>query len=150
MALLRAVAAPKEPASLSELASACGLNPSTACRLLATLEKHAMVELNPDTNRYTIGYGRCRSARWPTTAHLCDGCAHNSGGYSRPRANGSVSPWSRASTLVYVDQLDPPDGPVEHWIGRPMALHASSSGKILLAHLPPEDRAGALPSDLLR
>jgi DNA-binding IclR family transcriptional regulator len=150
MALLRAVATSKDPSSLSDLARACGLNPSTAWRLLATLEKHAMVELNHETNRYTIGYGAMqvgavadhsslvRRVRSPLRDLL-----HATG----ERVSLAVV---KGVNLVYVDQLDPPDGPVEQWVGRPIALHASSSGKILLAHLPPEERAGALPSDLPR
>jgi DNA-binding IclR family transcriptional regulator len=150
MALLRTVATRSDPPALSELADACRLNRSTAWRLLATLEKHAMVERDPDTNRYTVGYGAMQV-----------GAAADHGSLVRRvrpalrellEATGERISLAvvRGVNLVYIDQLDPPDVPQERWIGRPLALHASSSGKILLAHLPPEERAGALPSELPR
>jgi DNA-binding IclR family transcriptional regulator len=150
MTLLRTVAVSAEPPSLNDLAEACALNRSTAWRLLATLEKHAMVERNPDTNRYTVGYGAMQV-----------GAAADHGSLVRrvrPALRDLLSATGervslaivRGVNLVYVDQLDPPDVPPEHWIGRPLALHASSSGKILLAFLPPEERAGALPAGLPR
>jgi DNA-binding IclR family transcriptional regulator len=150
MALLKAIASSKEPASLNQLANACGLIPSTAWRLLATLEKHAMVERDPHANRYTISYGAMqvgavadhsslvRRVR-PALRELLEATGE--------RVSLAVV---KGVNLVYVDQLDPPDGTIERWIGRPLALHASSGGKILLAHLPPLERAGALPDDLHR
>ena len=150
MMLLRTVATEVDPPSLYELADACGLNRSTAWRLLATLEKHAMVERNPLTNRYTVGYGAMRV-----------GAVADLGSLVR-RARSALSELLNATgervslavvrgvNLVYVDQLDPPDEAQELWIGRPLALHATSSGKILLAYLPPAERAGALPGELTR
>ena len=150
MTLLRTVATSREPPSLNELANATGLNRSTAWRLLATLEKHAMVELNPASNRYTIGYGAMQVGAVadhgslvrrvkPALRELLDATGE--------RVSLAVV---RGVNLIYVDQLDPADGPQERWVGAPLALHASSSGKILLAHLPPSERAGALPGELLR
>src|SRR5919201_6894677 len=55
-ALLKAVAASAHPASAQELAEACGLNRSTAWRLLATLEQHGLVERDAVTQRYGVGY----------------------------------------------------------------------------------------------
>jgi DNA-binding IclR family transcriptional regulator len=150
MSLLNAVAGAKEPASLNELANACGLIPSTAWRLLATLEKHAMVERDPDTNRYTISYGAMHigavadhSALVRRVRPALRELLHVTG----ERVSLAVV---KGVNLIYVDQLDPPDTTVERWVGRPLALHASSGGKILLAHLPPQERAGALPDELQR
>ena len=55
-ALLKAVA--KSPIALSvvELAAQCGLNRSTAWRLLATLDSQGLVERDPETQRYSVGY----------------------------------------------------------------------------------------------
>lgn len=150
LALLRAVAARREPPSLKELATACGLNGSTAWRLLATLEKNAMVERNPHTNRYSIGYGAMhigavadhsslvRRVR-PVLRELLEATGE--------RVSLAVV---KGVNLVYVDQLDPADGPEERWVGRPLALHASSAGKVLLAYLPSGERGGALPDELPR
>src|ERR1041385_6577348 len=45
--LLKAVAASELPSSAQELAQRCGVNRSTAWRLLATLESHGLVERDP-------------------------------------------------------------------------------------------------------
>ncbi|SFM12955.1 IclR family transcriptional regulator [Pelosinus propionicus] len=41
--------------SLSELAATTGLNPSTAFRILATLEKRNYINRNPETKKYQLG-----------------------------------------------------------------------------------------------
>ncbi len=56
VALLKATAAAPHPASVWELARTCGVNRSTAWRLLGTLEAQGLVERDPVTQRYTIGY----------------------------------------------------------------------------------------------
>src|SRR5439155_10446929 len=55
-ALLKAVADSRQPLTVSELAAATGLNRSTAWRLLATLDQHGLVERDPVTQRYSVGY----------------------------------------------------------------------------------------------
>lgn len=150
MTLLRTVAMAPEPPSLNDVAIACGLNRSTAWRLLATLEKHAMVERSPATNRYTVGYGAMQlgaAAGHESLARHVRPALRDLQSATGERVSLAVV---RGVNLVYADQLDPPDVPPEQWIGRPLALHASSSGKIFLAHLPPEERAGALPTNLPR
>lgn len=139
-----------DPPSLNELATACGLNPSTAWRLLATLEKHAMVERNPRTNRYTISYGAMQVGAVADHSSLVRRVRPALRELLETTGERVSLAVVKGVNLVYVDQLDPPDGPEERWVGRPLALHASSSGKILLALLPPEERAGALPSELPR
>src|SRR5215475_12856685 len=55
--LLKSVADSTTPPTVLELAQACGINRSTAWRLLRTLEYHGMVDRDAITQRYTIGYG---------------------------------------------------------------------------------------------
>src|SRR2546430_15149012 len=55
-ALLKAVARSRHPLTVGELAAATGLNRSTAWRLLATLDQHGLVERDPVTQRYSVGY----------------------------------------------------------------------------------------------
>src|SRR5689334_24336362 len=43
---------------------------------------------------------------------------------------------ARRFSLVYVDQADPPRTLSPSWMGRPIPLHATSSGKVFLAWLP--------------
>src|SRR5437763_396578 len=55
-ALLKAVADSHQPLTVVELAALTGLNRSTAWRLLATLDQHGLVERDPVTQRYSVGY----------------------------------------------------------------------------------------------
>src|SRR5262245_66456278 len=60
--LIKAIAdAPHSP-TVNELASACGLNRSTAWRLLATLDSHGLIERDPISQRYSLGYAFLRIA----------------------------------------------------------------------------------------
>src|SRR5436853_7745767 len=54
--LLRAISASAQPLTAWELARACGINRSTAWRLLQTLEHHGLTERDEATQRYSIGY----------------------------------------------------------------------------------------------
>ncbi len=60
LALLAAVAASEQAPTVAELAERCGLNRSTAWRLLATLESHGMVERASASSGYRVGYGAVR------------------------------------------------------------------------------------------
>ena len=94
-----------------ELARTCGINRSTAWRLLQTLEHHGLVERDPTTGRYGIGYAALEVA----AAAGYDGLARR----ARPileriaqDAGESVMlAAARRFSLVYVDQVDPPGVP---------------------------------------
>src|SRR5919107_95252 len=53
--LLKALGASGAPATVFELADRCGLNRSTAWRILATLEDEGLVERDATTGRYAVG-----------------------------------------------------------------------------------------------
>src|SRR6267154_300421 len=53
--LLKSVATSATPPTVLELARACGINRSTAWRLLRTLEYHGLIDRDPLTQRYTCG-----------------------------------------------------------------------------------------------
>src|SRR3954452_17919966 len=54
--LLKALGAGGAEATVFDLADRCGLNRSTAWRILATLEEEGLVERDPATNRYAVCY----------------------------------------------------------------------------------------------
>ena len=63
VALLDAIAVgPARGSTAAELALACGINRATAWRLLATLEGRGLVDRDPATSRYQIGYTVARLA----------------------------------------------------------------------------------------
>jgi DNA-binding IclR family transcriptional regulator len=150
VALLKAVAVSERPATVVELAQACAINRSTAWRLLGTLEHHGLIERDPATQRYTIGYAATqvagaagpdalvRRAR-PALCRFCE-------------VTGELITLAVAQRfkLVYVDQVDPPNTISPDWLGRPLPLHATSAGKVFLAWLSDEERDAILPEPLER
>jgi DNA-binding IclR family transcriptional regulator len=148
--LLRAISASAHPPTAWDLARTCGLNRSTAWRLLGTLEHHGLVERDPATGRYGIGYTALEVA----AAAGYDGLARR----ARPilervawDAGESITlAAARRFSLLYVDQVDPPTVPTASWLGRQLPLHATSAGKVFLAWLPADEREAVLPSALER
>lgn len=149
--LLKAVADSRRPPTVAELAGTTGLNRSTAWRLLATLDRHGLVERDPVTQRYSVGYAilqmgasgdhdaLVRRAR-PVLERLATSTGET--------ASLAVA---KRFELVYVDQVEAPHVMSPNWLGRPAALHATSSGKAFLAWLPPEEREALLtPARLKR
>jgi DNA-binding IclR family transcriptional regulator len=146
--LLKAVAAGAEPSTAAELALRCGINRSTAWRLLSTLEAGGLVERDPATQRYAIGYAGVQIG----SATADDAVARR----VRPilarvaEETGEIVTLAAARrfSLVYVDQADPPRTLSPSWMGRPIPLHATSSGKVFLAWLPDQEREPLLSGEL--
>lgn len=150
VALLKAVADSTTPPNVLELAHACGINRSTAWRILRTLEHHGLVDRDTITQRYTMGYGAISIA-----AAVADDALVRR---VRPlledlavRTGESVTlAVAKRFNLVYVDQVDPPNLMMPSWLGKSLPLHATSGGKAFLAWLPADERAAILPKDLQR
>src|SRR3954453_15631826 len=134
--LLKALGAGE--ATVFDLADQRGLNRSTAWRILATLEESRLVERDPRTGRYGVGYALVALAAaagheplvrraHPLLRALAEACDET--------ASLAVP---RHLQLVYVDQVQAPHVMAANWLGRPTPLHATSTGKALLAWLPRE------------
>ena len=148
--LLKLVAGSRHPLTVGELAATTGLNRSTAWRLLATLDRHGLVERDPVTQRYSLGYAivqmsaagnydaLVRRAR-PVLERLADDTGET--------ANLAVA---KRFHLVYVDQVEASKIMSPSWLGRSVPLHATSSGKAFLAWLPREEREALTPARLKR
>src|SRR5262245_9694021 len=139
-ALLKAVANSQQPLTVVELASQCGLNRSTAWRLLATLDSQGLVERDPMTQRYSVGHAIFQIAAagdhdaFVRLAHpVLQRLANDTG----ETVNLAVA---KRFDLVYVHQVEAPQIMAPNWLGRGVALHATSSGKAFLAWLPEEER----------
>lgn len=148
--LLKAIAASSHPPTAWELAQKCGINRSTAWRLLQTLEHHGLVERDEATQRYGIGYTALQVA----SAAGYDALARRTRPILRRVAEAAgesvMLAAARRFTLVYVDQVDPAGIPIPNWLGRQLPLHATSAGKVFLAWLPDDERDALLPSTLDR
>jgi DNA-binding IclR family transcriptional regulator len=148
--LLDAVGSAAEPATAPALANRCGLNRSTAWRLLATLEHHGLVDREPATGRYSVGHAVVRLAA--ASGH--EAIARRAHPVLRRLAAETGETVNLATShgldLVYVSQVQAPHVMTANWLGRPVALHATSTGKAFIAWLPGEERALALEGPLER
>ena len=150
IALLKAVAASATPPTVLELARDCGINRSTAWRLLRTLEHHGLVDRDPITQRYSVGYGAVSVAAVVTDDALARRVRPLLAKLADSTGESVTLAVAKRFNLVYVDQVDPPRVVVPSWLGRPLPLHATSGGKAFLAWLRPDERDAILPAELPR
>lgn len=124
-------------AGVSEVATAIGVHKSTASRLLGALQGRGMIEVAGDRGRYRLGYGILRLAgamggRLDVTSQggeICEELATRLG----ETVNIAVL---QGDSVINVYQAHGGGAiSVNNWVGRPTPLHATSSGKVLLAHL---------------
>jgi DNA-binding IclR family transcriptional regulator len=142
-ALLQAIADSADPQTAPDLAERCGLNRSTAWRILSTLEDEGLVDRDPATSRYSIGHALARlAAAGADRPHLED--------LSRRTGETVSLAVPRGLQLVYVDQVQAPHVMAADWLGRAVPLHATSTGKALLAWLPNGELEAALAQPLAR
>ncbi|NKE55518.1 IclR family transcriptional regulator [Lentzea sp. PSKA42] len=129
-------------AGITEIAGELGVHKSTVSRLVSVLESRGLVEQLGERGKYAIGFGVVRLAGaatgrmdltklgQPVCQTLADSfgetvniAVHDAGvaiNITQARGSAAVS--------------------AVNWIGQRTPLHATSSGKILLAYLPVEER----------
>ena len=137
-------------ATVAELAHASDLNRATVWRLLGTLAAHGLVDRDPASSRYRIGYGVIRLSaaadhdvlRRRGHVVLEEVCAST----GETAALAVVGP----EGLTYIDEAQPGSVLAVHWRGREVPLHATSTGKALLAWLPPAEAEALLADNLTR
>jgi DNA-binding IclR family transcriptional regulator len=122
---------------VSDLAVELDVHKSTAFRLLGSLEGHGLVEQTEDRGKYRLGFGLVRlagavSSRMDLTRNV------------RPVAERLAKDVGETVNLAvlrehYVVNIDQALGPssvtTQNWVGALTPLHATSSGKVLLAHV---------------
>lgn len=122
-------------ANVSEVALAVGVHRSTISRLLVVLERRGMVEVAGPRGRYRLGPGILRLAGAVTAgldltvqgAAASDELAAHLG----ETVNIAVM---LGDSAVNIYQAEGGGAiTVDSWVGRPTPLHATSSGKMLLA-----------------
>jgi DNA-binding IclR family transcriptional regulator len=148
VALLRAVADGGNSETAPALADRVGLNRSTTWRLLATLEHHGLVDRDPETNRYSVGHAVAQLAgasRYDALARRAHPLLRRLADDTGETVNLAIPHQHR---LVYVSQVQGPHVMTANWLGRAVALHATSTGKAFLAWLPAEERALVLGQPL--
>jgi len=137
---------------VTEIAEELDVHKSTAFRLLGVLENRGLVAQAKDRGKYYLGAGVLRLAGAaavrldvsqegvPVCRELADelGETVNIGVLDDDAAVNIMQARGTASVTA------------QNWLGRRTPLHATSSGKVLMAHLPPTLREGLLARSLPR
>jgi len=124
LALLDAIAdGPPGGKTVAELALACAINRATAWRLLATLERRGLVDRDPATNRYQIGYTVARLAAVSGVDGLVRRSHHVLERICAQTGEAADLAVGRRSGLVYIDEVAPQAVLTVNWLARPVPLH---------------------------
>jgi DNA-binding IclR family transcriptional regulator len=137
-------------AGITEIASELGVHKSTASRLVYTLQARELVEQEGERGRFTLGFGMLRFAGAVT------------GQLDLARLGTPVCE-SLAETLGETVNIAVLDGPVainvsqalgtsavaaQNWTGQRTPLHATSSGKVLLAAMTEAEQEKVITGEL--
>ncbi|MDN5791049.1 MAG: IclR family transcriptional regulator [Micrococcales bacterium] len=132
------------------LAQRCGLNRATAWRLLATLEANDLVYVDPVTHRYSLGLAVTRLGTASSIVGLTRRAQPVLEELSRQTGETADLAVLQRLSLTYVAEVAPDSVLAAKWLGRTVALHATSSGKALLAWLPDNELEQLLEQPLMR
>lgn len=137
-------------ATLSQVARELGVHKSTVGRLAETLVRHDLVEAPDGSSGYRLGVG-CLRLAGATAARLDVSLAAQPVCDELSAAIGETTnvAITRDGVAINVCQSEAQSTvAMRNWIGQHTALHATANGKVLLAHLPEEDRAALLATGL--
>ncbi|TDD30479.1 IclR family transcriptional regulator [Kribbella turkmenica] len=133
-------------AGVSEVAAEIGVHKSTAFRLLAALEERDLVEQNTERGKYQLAFGILRLASAiPTRIDL----VHQ----AQPIMDALALQFDETINLAvvrehYAVNVQQARGSAavasQNWVGQLTPLHATSSGKLLLAFMSDEQRNSIL------
>jgi len=146
------ILARRGPTRVTEVAGGLGIHKSTAFRLLATLEARGLVEQEAGRGRYRLGFGIVRLAGGATARlefhqynrPICLRLAEETG----ETVNMAIRDGRHAINIEQV--MGSSAVTTVNWVGQRTPLHATSSGKVFLAHLPEPELAGLLAGALER
>jgi DNA-binding IclR family transcriptional regulator len=139
-------------AGITEIAGELGVHKSTASRLVSVLEARGLVEQLGERGKYTIGFGVVRLAGAATERMdlprlgrpFCESLAAELG----ETVNIAIRD---DKVAINISQARGTAAVTAHnWVGQRTPLHATSSGKVLLAHAPSEDQEEVLAEHLER
>ena len=135
---------------VTELGRRLGVHKATASRLVATLAERGMVERDPITEKYRLGFGLIRLAGAAMASLDIVRTAHPVLEELADRTHETVNLGVLSNEdVVYIDQVTGTRSIVAvSWVGRRTPLHCTSNGKVLLAHMPAGDRAARLDGEL--
>jgi DNA-binding IclR family transcriptional regulator len=130
-------------AGVTEIAAELGVHKSTVSRLVGVLAARGLVEQLGDRGRYVVGFGIVRLAGAATGrmdlsrlgAPVCDAMAEELGetvNIATVDGEAAINVGQARGTAAVA---------AHNWTGQRTPLHATSSGKVLLAAMPAGERA---------
>jgi DNA-binding IclR family transcriptional regulator len=135
---------------VTELGRRLGVHKATASRLVATLSERGLVERDPITEKFRLGFGLIRLAGAAmasldlvrTARPILEDLAER----TRETVNlGVIS----GGAVVYIDQVTGTRSIVAvSWVGRRTPLHSTSNGKVLLSAMREEELGKVLATPL--
>src|SRR5436190_21237178 len=135
---------------VTELGRRLGVHKATASRLVATLAEHRLVERNPVTDKYRLGFGLLHLAG---SAMAGLDLARESRPVLEDLAERTQETINLAvldgDEVLNVDQITSPRTVASRsWVGRRTPWHCTSNGKVLVAWLPEPEREVLLAAAL--
>ena len=151
VSVLKSFSANEPELGVGEISRRVGIPKSTVFRLLATLEESELISQNPDTGLYRLGIGLLVLANNAMISTDLQRVA-------RPLLRHLVNDLNETVTLTILDGQDVVNLELfvssERMImrigsvGRRMPVHATSSGKAIIAFKTEEEQKNILPSEL--
>lgn len=137
---------------VTELGRLLDVHKATASRLIATLAERGLVERDPTSEKYRLGFGLIRLAGAAMAGLDLVRTAHPILEDLAERTHETVNLGVlSADAVVYVDQISGTQAIVSvSWVGRSTPLHCTSNGKVLLAHMASSERDRLLDRPLER
>lgn len=138
-ALLVCLADADGSASVTDLSHSLDLHKSTVSRLLSTLERRGLVEQDRESGHFRLGVGIIRLAQSAErTLDLRAIALPEMEALAKiTHETVSLEVFDGVAAAVAICQIDGPNlTPMPDITGRPIAMHAIASGKVLLASLP--------------
>jgi IclR family transcriptional regulator, acetate operon repressor len=149
--LMQAIAERPRLLNAQELARLCGLNRTTAWRILVALEHNDLVDRDPATQRYGLGFALARLGASADTGALIR-ISHTTMQELADKLVEQVSLGVPTHLgFAYIEHVHPGAGAiVPRWLGQSGPLHATASGKVFLSRLTDAERRGLLGPQLQR
>ncbi len=142
MAILQEFDETKLELGVTELSRLTGIDKSTVYRLLGALQQGGLIEQNPETTKYHLGFGLVRMAGLALQQLDLPRIARSHLRELAKRSQETVNLSVRAGDdkIINIDGITSPRM-VRNvgWIGREMPIHAVSGGKVMMAYLPDEE-----------
>lgn len=150
LTMLEEIAAGDAPVSASEVAARAGVNRGTAWRLLATLEHFQLVEREPVSGRYAVGFGAARIAAAGSAPALVRRARPVLERLGAELDENCYVQVASGRTLLVLDEVRAKRPVKVELADIEVPLHCGSVGKAFLAHLPEPELAEFLAAPMER